>query len=210
MGYHCWGEFVARETKAAAFVVAGGSVISSYGSIHMRIRVIALVAAAMMPFAAVSAQQIAGPSNVLSIQPLAAMLTVYAAEYERKTGTAMTLGIGGTYWDAGEGDDLVYTSGDLKLRYYPQGTALQGFAFGGTVGYTSVSATSLIDGSNESANGPSFGVLLEYQWLMGASKNFALTLGAGAKAVMVDEDEFTSNDFIARYPIARVSVGWAF
>ena len=137
------------------------------------------------------------------------MLTVYAAEYERRTGTTLTLGVGGTHWDLGD-DDLRYTSGDLKLRYYPQGTALQGFSFGGTVGYTSVSAASLEDGSEESAGGPSFGVLLEYQWLMGASRSFALALGLGAKAVMVDEDEFTSDDFIARYPTARVSVGFAF
>lgn len=175
----------------------------------MRIRVIALVAAAMMPFAAASAQETAiGPSNVLSFQPLTAMLTVYAAEYERKTGTALTFGIGGTYSDLGD-NDLTYRSGDLKLRYYPQGTALRGFSFGGSVGYTSVSE-SLFDGSDASANGPSFGVLLEYQWLMGASRNFALALGLGAKAVMVDEDEFSNSDFIARYPTARVSVGWAF
>ncbi len=175
----------------------------------MRIRVIALVAAAMMPFAAASAQETAiGPSNVLSLQPLTAMLTVYAAEYERKTGTALTFGIGGTYSDLGD-NDLTYRSGDLKLRYYPQGTALSGFSFGGSVGYTSVSET-LFDGSDASANGPSFGVLLEYQWLMGASRNFALALGLGAKAVMVDEAEFSSSDFIARYPTARVSVGWAF
>ena len=176
----------------------------------MRNRVLAIAVAAVMPLAAVSAQEtVVRPSNVLSVQPLTAMLTVYAAEYERRTGSALTLGIGGTYWDIGD-DDLRYTSGDLKLRYYPQGTALQGFSFGGSVGYTRISAIDPFDGTDESANGPSFGVLLEYQWLMGASRSFALALGLGAKAVMVDEDEFSSDDFIARYPTARVSVGFAF
>ncbi len=169
-----------------------------------------------MPLA-VSAQEISvtrqesiGPSNVLSIQPLnAVILTMYSAEYERKTGSAVSVGVGGTYWDVGEDDDLTYASGDLKLRYYPQGTALQGFSFGGSVGFSSISATTF-EGVDESASGPSLGILIEYQWLMGVQRNFALTLGVGAKAVMVDEDEISSDDFIARYPTARISVGFAF
>jgi hypothetical protein len=45
---------------------------------------------------------------------------------------------------------------------------------------------------------------------MGAKRNFALALGVGAKAVQVNEDEITNNDFTARYPTARISVGYAF
>jgi hypothetical protein len=168
----------------------------------------------LFPFAAAAAQEIpaAMPSNVISIQPLnAVILTAFSVEYERKTGSAVTVGVGATYWDAGDesDDDLTYASTDLKLRYYPQGTALQGFSFGGTVGFSSVSSTGF-DGSEESASGPSFGVLIEYQWLMGAKRNFALALGVGAKAVQVNEDEITNNDFTARYPTARISVGYAF
>lgn len=162
-----------------------------------------------MPFAA-PAQEIAGPSNVISIQPLnAVLLTMFSAEYERKTGGAVSAGVGGTYFQVDDADDLTYTSGDLKLRFYPQGTALQGFSFGGSVGFSSISATAF-DGTDESVSGPSFGILIEYQWLMGTKRNFALALGLGAKAVMVNEDEITSDDFIARYPTARVSVGYAF
>ena len=186
----------------------------------MRNRVLTLAAAALMPFAAASTQEVpapapvavvAAPSNVISFQPINAVFEAYSAEYERQVGSAVTLGVGGTYWNLGEdADELTYASGDLKLRYYPNGTALMGFSFGGSVGFTNVSGTSSVDGSEESASGPSFGVLLEYQWLMGAKRNFAVALGVGAKAVMVKEETFTSGDFTARYPTARVSVGFAF
>jgi hypothetical protein len=184
----------------------------------MRNRVLTLAAAVLIPFAAASTQEVAaptqavaGPSNVISLQPLIAVFEVYAAEYERKVGSAATLGVGGTYWNLGDDtDDVTYKSGDLKLRYYPQGTALMGFSFGGSVGFTSVSATTGVDGTDESASGATVGVLLEYQWLMGAKRNVSLALGLGAKALMVDEDEITSGDFVARYPTGRVSIGFAF
>jgi hypothetical protein len=181
----------------------------------MRNRVLTLAAAVVMPFAA-STQEVpaptpavAAPSNVISFQPLIAVFEVYSAEYERKVASATTLGIGGTYWNFGD-DELTYTSGDLKLRYYPQGTALMGFSFGGSVGFTSISATNTFDGTEESASGATLGVLLEYQWLMGAKRNVSAALGLGAKALMVDEDEITSGDFVARYPTGRVSIGFAF
>lgn len=188
----------------------------------MRNRVLTFVAAALVPFGAVSAQQEAAPQqviaaqqeaaphNVISLQPLNAVLTVYSAEYERQTGSAVSVGVGGTYWSFGDdSDDLTYKSADLKLRYYPNGTALRGFSFGGTVGFTSISATNS-GGGDESASGPTFGVLFEYQWLLGAQRNFSMTLGAGAKALSVKEENITSGDFTARYPTARISVGYAF
>ena len=175
----------------------------------MRNRLLSLIAAAVIPFGTVLAQD-ASPRNVFSFQPLTAVFTVYSAEYERQTAGALTVGVGGTYWSLGDAtDELTYKSADVKLRYYPNGTALSGFSFGGTVGFTSVSGTST-SGFDESAGGPSFGVLLEYQWLMGAKQNFSVALGAGAKALSVKQETFTSGDFTARYPTARISVGYAF
>jgi hypothetical protein len=184
----------------------------------MKNQLLALAAATLMPFAASSAQveampaPISGPSNVLSLQPLNAIFTMYSGEYERRTSRSLSFGVGATHWDVGDdSDNLTYTSGDLKLRFYPQGAALHGFSFGGSVGFSSISATSSFDGTTEeSVSGPSFGILIEHQWLMGASRNFAVALGVGAKAVMVDEDEISSDDFIARYPTIRISVGYAF
>lgn len=164
-----------------------------------------------MPFVAASAQT-AAPRNVISIQPLNAMMTVYSGEYERQTGKSVTFGIGGTYWGADDatGDEASYTSGDVKLRYYPSGTALMGFSFGASAGFTSVAATDAATAIETKESGPTFGVLLEYQWLMGAKKSFSVALGAGAKMLLIDEANVTNNSFTARYPTARVSVGYAF
>ena len=57
------------------------------------------------------------PSNVISIQPLSAMYTVYTGEYERRVGQNVTFGFGGTYWNSSNDDsggDVTYTSGDTE------------------------------------------------------------------------------------------------
>lgn len=178
----------------------------------MRNRVLIFTAAALMPFAAASAQQVevAAPSNVISIQPINAVFTAYSAEYERQAATVVTLGIGGTFLNTGDGiDEVTYKSADFKLRFYPNGTALTGFSFGGTAGVSSLSGTDF-NGNKASVSGPSLGVLLEYQWLLGVKRNFSVALGAGAKAVFVKDNQFVSDSFITRYPTARISVGYAF
>ena len=174
----------------------------------MRNRVLAVAAAALMPFAAASAQANAVPRNVISIQPLNAMMTVYSGEYERAAGKSWTFGLGGTYWNAEDTDaseEVTYTSGDVKLRYYPSG-ALLGFSFGGSFGYSSVSAKGPITG-DESGSAPSVGILLEYQWLLGTSRNFSVALGAGAKKLFLSD--VNNATVLENYPTARVSVGYA-
>ncbi|MFL5593559.1 MAG: hypothetical protein ACJ78M_03165 [Gemmatimonadaceae bacterium] len=180
-----------------------------------------LILAALVPFAAASGQGtveaasvpaiVLAPRNVISIQPINAMLTAYSAEYEHQTGGAVTVGVGGTYFEVGDGlDEVKYKSADLKLRYYPNGAALMGFSFGGTAGFSTLTGSDISSGDEVSASGPSVGVLLEYQWLMGASRNFSVALGAGAKAVFVKDNDVTSDNFTTRYPTVRISVGYAF
>ena len=180
----------------------------------MRNRAFILAVAALLPLAAASGQEVATPSvaprNVLSIQPINAVLAAYSAEYERQVAAALTLGAGGTYFKSGNTvDDVTYKSGDIKLRYYPNGTALMGFSFGGSAGFSSISGFD-INGAPLSLSGPSIGVLLEYQWLLGVKRNFAVALGLGAKAVLVKDSTFSNGHSAARYPTARISVGYAF
>ena len=169
-----------------------------------------------LPLASASAQDAAAaPKNVISIQPLSAMLTLLAAEYERAGGKSWTwgLGINAISFDDDNGTgEASWTSGDVKFRYYPQGTALQGFSFGGSVGFTSVKGedASVTPPVDEEVSGASGGVLLEYQWLLGARKKFAVALGVGAKVLAIDEDEISNDNVTLRYPTARISIGWAF
>ena len=155
------------------------------------------------------------PKNVISIQPLSAIFSVLSAEYERKGGGAWTWGLGITSFSPDDDDaatvDAEYSSGDVKFRYYPQGNALQGFSFGGSLGFAKVTGqdANAVTPTEVTESVGTFGVLLEYQWLLGAKKKFAVALGAGAKKLMLDEDEFGS-DVLGAYPTARVSVGFAF
>jgi hypothetical protein len=170
-----------------------------------------LLAAAVMPFAAASGQSVATPHNVISIQPINAVFTAYSAEYERSMTAASTFGIGGTYFDVGDDvDNVIFKSADVKLRYYPNGTALMGFSFGGSAGFSSIRGIDDTTGEETSLSGPSLGFLLEYQWLMGVRRNISVALGAGAKAVFVKDNNFSNDNFSARYPTARVSIGYAF
>ncbi|MDQ8165392.1 MAG: hypothetical protein P3A28_06500 [Gemmatimonadota bacterium] len=167
-----------------------------------------IAAGALVAIAGVGASaQTAALRNVISIQPLNVVFQVYTGEFERTFAKAATWGVGGTTTDFA--DDANYSSAEFKVRYYPAGVALNGFSFGGSAGFSRVSTTDF-NGREESAGGPSFGVLLEYQWLMGDKKNVAVTLGAGAKVLNIDEEEFSSTSVTVRYPTGRISIGFAF
>jgi hypothetical protein len=166
-------------------------------------RFVAIAGLVLAPLASAAGQSEARP-NVFTVQPLNAVFQFYSAEYERAATKAVTWGLGGNYSTGIFDGDLTYASGEFKMRYYPAGTALQGFSVGGAAGYTRVS-----DGTS-SAGGPSLGVLLEYQWLLGERKNFAVALGVGAKALLIESESIGGNDVTARYPTARISVGWAY
>jgi hypothetical protein len=169
---------------------------------------VAIAAAAATP--SLASAQASAKSTVLSIQPIDAMLTVYAGEAEIAMSRSVTLGVGGTYWgpDITDGD-FRYVSGDLKLRYYPDSRPFQGFSFGGSVGVTHIKATDSTSQSSGSASGPSIGVMLDYNWLVGAQKAFYVGLGAGAKRVFISDKDVSDNATLI-YPTLRISVGWAF
>ncbi len=155
--------------------------------------------------------QASSPTQALSLQPLNAVFGFYSAEYERAAGAAVTWGIGANYaGNSISGGDARYTSAEFKLRAYPSGVALNGFSIGGAVGYTSISAADGTSGGSSSVGGPTFGVLLEYQWLLGDKKEWTFALGGGAKALFISEDNSNNTvDFAAKYPTLRISFGYA-
>lgn len=171
-----------------------------------------IVVASAVAVASAPAQVAVAPAKttVLSIQPLAAMFSVYSVEAEHATAPTITLGLGASYWSFG---DLRYASGDFKVRYYPEARPFQGFSFGGQLGYTSVSdVQSDPFGTGQSTRtttgGPTFGVALDYGWLLGQSRSFYVGLGLGAKKILAKDNG--SGDLALAYPTARISVGYAF
>jgi hypothetical protein len=153
-------------------------------------------------------------TNVLSIQPLSAVFGVYSAELEHALSPTVTLGVGASYWNFDDDfSTTTYTSGDVKLRYYPEAQPFRGFSLGGQVGYTALSDDPNDDefgGSADKtkASGPTIGVALDYNWLLGATHSFYIGLGVGAKKIFAKADDFGDAKF--SYPTARISVGFAF
>ena len=172
----------------------------------------ALTAAAQDPATQPVPPAKAKPRNVLSTQPLSMILTVYNAEFERALGNTMTLALSASYWDSGFFNDEVsgdvgYTSGELKLRYYPSAKPFEGLSFAGSAGLTRVFED--FNDTRETETGPSIGTFLDYSWLLGPTNRFYTSVGIGAKAVFLDDREF-AGDLTVRYPTARISVGFGF
>ena len=176
----------------------------------MRVKQLCLVALGLLIPCLTRAQQASsGKIAVISIQPLSAMLTVYAGEAELAMSRSATVGVGGTSVGNLFDDGFHYLSGDLKLRFYPEGRPFQGFSFGGSVGITHVSTSDNTNGGSASASGPSIGVMLDYNWLLGEQKSFFISTGLGAKTLFIS-DKTISETATLHYPTMRISVGWAF
>lgn len=192
-----------RTTLAAAALVLAAAPAAAQS---------ASLAAAPAPAAS---STVAAPRQSISVNPIGAVFQVYMGEFERSLTPSTSIGLSSSYWDAGAGDEessaeVAYLSVDAKLRYYPSADGLQGFSLGGSVGYTTLSG-SFEDSegqAQERASAVSAGVMLDYNWLLGARKNFMVGTGLGAKRLFpVDVD---TDDVTLAYPTARLSVGIAF
>ena len=64
-------------------------------------------------------------------------------------------------------------------------------------------------GSDLSLSGATVGAMVDYGWLLGGDRRLYVGAGFGAKALFADDERF-SDDFLDRYPTARLSVGYAF
>lgn len=143
------------------------------------------------------------PTQIVSISPISLVFGAIGVEYEVRTGPSASFGASGTYFRL---SDIRYVSGEVKYRYYPQEHALEGFGVGLTGGVTQIA---VVDGStNDAGSAISLGFALDYQWLLGPKKHFAVTLGTGARRLFpigakVDGANFT-------LPTFRISVGRAF
>jgi hypothetical protein len=153
---------------------------------------------------------------VVSLQPISVLLGIYAGEVETVIGRTTTFGVGINFWDGWEldesDDDFQYLSAEGKLRYYPGGRPLEGFSFGVTGGFASARADVNdcfgvdCDDRRDRASGAKIGFELDYNWLLGVDRRFAVSIGAGAKRIVVSD----LPDLPVAYPTVRLSVGYAF
>lgn len=134
--------------------------------------------------------------NVISANPFGLLLEFFNAEYERVFSHSVTAGFGGSFVDLRDDN---YLNADVFARYYPQGRAVDGWAFGGKLGMTRV----------EKGNYFGFGFDVNRSWLLGTDDNFYVGLGFGLKRLLGVRDDA---DFDVRFiPTIRIiNVGFAF
>jgi hypothetical protein len=139
-------------------------------SFSVVVAVMAVLAASAM---AGSAQQAVQPQyqNVISANPFGLLLDIFNAEYERVVSESSTVGIGGSTISD---DSVRYVNADVFWRFYPNGTPLDGWAFGAKVGLTSVD-----DGTYFG-----YGFDVNRSWLMGRNNNFYVGIGFGLKRLV--------------------------
>lgn len=143
--------------------------------------------------------------TAISINPLGLPFEWFSAELEQKASGTITVGASMSYF--GLIDDVSYLSVDGKVRLYPNEDALRGFSIGITAGLVRV-AEDYSDGSDRSEAAPSFGVVADYNWMLGRTKRVLVGAGVGAKRILGDGDDFSDANFT--YPTLRFQVGLLF
>lgn len=139
-------------------------------------------------------------------------------ELERAVGGGVSLGVGGSFFDF---DDDEFSSAEVKARYYPSERGLRGFSVGLSAGYARIEdrGTQFIfpdrtESITQVIDGPSLGVSIDYNWLLGARRRFLVGVGFGGKRIFTDDrnenGDFINLSDIRAYPTGRFVIGLAF
>ena len=107
----------------------------------------------------------------ITANPFGVIAGWFNAEYERKLAETWSVGLGGSHINE-------FSSASAAFRFYPQGAALSRFYVGPRVGFYRIDDRVSLVGRPESSLGVGFE--LGYTWLLGADRNFNVSVGVGA------------------------------
>ena len=179
----------------------------------MRIRGLITMLAVSMLARSAAAQATGGPALVpipyrtyISINPLGIPFDLFSAEVESGIAQGMTLGAAASHIALG---DQRYTSADFKFRYYPGEVVLRGFSIGTSLGVLRYSDIRDLN-VRETLEAPTFGVLVDYNWLLGAQRRFVVGTGIGAKRILSSREERDRVGLDHAQVTGRFTVGIAF
>ena len=169
--------------------------------------------------------------SLVGFNPLGIPFDIASVEFETLVQQGMTFGLSANYvaWD----DDDEYSGGerwtsfDVKGRYYPGEVVLRGFSVGLSLGVTKFServfgqciptpanpnpcSNGPPPSRRESLTTPTIGVLVDYNFLIGAQRRFLVGTGIGAKRLLKHETDVPEFDPPRAYPFARFAIGLAF
>lgn len=161
------------------------------------------------------------PRHIIAVNPFLPLAGLFQGEYERRVQDNLAVAVSGSHTRL----DDIYTSADLKLRFYPTGRALEGFGLSMGLGVGRIrnddEAEFCIEplpgtprgctSTNEKATGPTASVEAQYQWLLGKRRSTAVSFGAGVKRYYIDDELRPGFDIFQEYvPTLRLTIGYAF
>ncbi|MDB4908655.1 MAG: hypothetical protein JWO05_3439 [Gemmatimonadetes bacterium] len=183
---------------------------------HLRRTLIgAALALAVIP--AMARAQLPAPTqpyaSELSIDPFGIPFGYLDVEGNTSVGGGATIGLAFSHYSPASSDDP-FTNVDFKLRYFPNELPFKGFSVGLTGGWTKQRGDeyngNFTTSTKTSVSSPTLGVIVDYDWLLGARKRFAVGLGIGAKRLFASKVERDRIRLDAAAGIFRFQLGYAF
>ena len=178
----------------------------------MRMRSLMAVLAVVALARSAGAQGSEGVSRVpiryrtyISINPLGIPFDLFSAEVESGIAQGMTLGASASHIDVG---DERFSSADFKFRYYPSEVVLRGISVGASVGMLRYS--DIFADVRQSLDTPTFGVIVDYNWMLGAQRRFVIGTGVGAKRILASSEERKRVELDRAEFTGRFTMGIAF
>ena len=189
-------------------------------SVH--IRHIAFLTAAALGSTPLAAQYVPrspppaepGYQFFVGFSPLVIPFNIGSIEAETALGPGATLGASASYTEI---NDDRWSTGEMKLRFYPSGIAFRGLSVGMGVGLTRFQSlvTPCCDinpqSSWESLDAPTMGMLVDYDWTPNPRNHqFVIGLGAEAKRIVASDEDRNRLGLPTAYLSGRFVVGYAF
>ena len=148
-------------------------------------------------------------TSYVGINPLGIPFDIFSIEVESGIAQGMTLGASAAHTEI---DNQRYSSADLKFRYYPSEIVLKGFSLGASAGllrYSDITGAFGTD-ARQTIDTPTIGLLLDYNWMLGATHRFVIGTGVAAKRILAGAADREKVDLSRAQLSARFTVGVAF
>jgi|KBSMisStaDraftv2_1062788.scaffolds.fasta_scaffold811805_2 hypothetical protein len=143
--------------------------------------------------------------QILSTNPLGAVVKWFNVEYERRLGADLTLGGSASYFG-----DLDQSNAAVLARWYPAQSALEGFYLGARAGVYRFEAYTydLRSLRRQTRVMPGAGVEIGYNWLLGPRENVIVGTGLGLTRLSGSNDVYSTVPAVL--PSVRLNIGIAF
>jgi len=156
--------------------------------------------------------------GVLGLNPLGIPFDIFAVEGEGVVSPGITVAGAVSYVAPSE---TRFTSGDVKVRYYPGEVALDGFSVGLGAGVTRLSDLDYRECTmtgtmfecqypRATITAPTVSVLADYNFLLGQRRRFFVGTGVGAKRLVASREKRDIVDAPRAWVFAKFLVGLAY